>query len=90
MHKCKCINILNDSFYDGMRYKILKNEIYQYEYSFIKEDRGYGDYVEIEYYTIYTLEGDFIITTTYNIFTYHFMDLFEWRKEKIKKLLCKS
>lgn len=90
MLKCKCIKSFENSSWDGIFFKPEKYNLYLYDYSILKEDRGHGDYAEIEYYTIYTIEGSFIITTTYEVFSNHFIDLFQWRKEKIKTILCKS
>jgi hypothetical protein len=90
MRRCKCINIPDGNYYDDMLIKLKKGEIYFYEIYMELEDRGESNWNEIWYYKVFTLNHKFIMGGIEKDFYTKFLDLVEWRKKRIVKLLCKN
>lgn len=83
--KCICVHIKDG---DKEYFKITLNEIYYYALEIHFEDMGEGNWNEVEYCSIYTLDDGFVVSASNAdvFFKERFKDLYEWRREKIEKL----
>ncbi len=90
MRRCKCINIPDGKYHDDMIIELKIGEIYFYEIYMELEDRGESNWKEIWYYRVLSGNYNFIIGGIESDFHNKFLDISEWRKQRIENLLCKN